>query len=545
MSSRPKDAEGATTPVYAAGASAAAAEAAKGAAASAATPTAPAAQGAGGGAVTVTQAHPAATAAALAATATAASGSTSTSTSSAKAKAKAKTAASTGAASLPTYPENAFAIWKRQQREGGSHFANIPPTSLPPRNPGKKRGPKKRGRPKGSTDTKPRKKMPPKELKWKSDMDKRRFTGAKHAVDLKVKGVERAEADVGKLEEEIRRAQARLEGAKKKIGRAKEAVRTTTIRHADDLLLEPTEWNRQYTRMLTFADDEGNVGHLAGGKIESMTGEEQKVYRSVYKWQSTQRTAKKKGTLEPYQEVLLDRIGFRWVVPGGPVQGPEGKWYKHYTALKEFKNTHGHLNVPREYPPHPKLKFWLKTQISVRRKKVAGKPEGKYLSDERERLLGELGVNWGAKRVTIPWESRFTELLQYRKDNGHCNIPWRWIGNRPLAAWVNAQRKKYMDMQRGKTSNLTQDQIRRLEEIGFRWNTGGTGRYSREPDDADQSSDSEASAEEQQGRDSLAQQHDQSMEEAQALLVEMSQSEAAGRASNIPGLGHIGANDFV
>mmetsp|Transcript_7383 Transcript_7383/g.16124 ORF Transcript_7383/g.16124 Transcript_7383/m.16124 type:complete len:116 (+) Transcript_7383:1327-1674(+) len=79
----------------------------------------------------------------------------------------------------------------------------------------------------------------------------------------------------------------------------------------------------------------------------------------------------------------------------------------------------------------------------------------------------------------------------------------------------------------------------------IKWNTGGKGRYRREPDDGDQSSDSEASAEEQQGRDSLAQQHDQSMEEAQALLVEMSQSEAAGRASNIPGLGHIGANDFV
>ena len=57
------------------------------------------------------------------------------------------------------------------------------------------------------------------------------------------------------------------------------------------------------------------------------------------------------------------------------------------------------------------------------------------------------------------------------------NVPWQWVGNRPLARWVNAQRKKYMDMERGKKSNLTPDQIRRLEEIGFRWSTEGKGRY--------------------------------------------------------------------
>lgn len=50
-------------------------------------------------------------------------------------------------------------------------------------------------------------------------------------------------------------------------------------------------------------------------------------------------------------------------------------------------------------------------------------------------------------------------------------MPWRWKTNRPLAAWVNAQRKKYVDLQKGRKTNLTEQNIRLLDEIGFRWQT--------------------------------------------------------------------------
>ena len=355
--------------------------------------------------------------------------------SAATASASATASSSSASASVSgpsTLPSNALEIWRQQQQRqqqqasassGAAAAAaaaaavgsSIPQHLLP----------KKRGRPKGSKNTKPRKKRPPPELKWRSDADKVLCLAARRAVDLKVKGVDTAKADVAKAEADLIKAQAKVEAAKRKVARAKEAVQATSNRKADHLLLEPNEWNTKYAKLLNFRDDEGNVLRMTKGKIgdkgkiSDIPEHDKKVYRSLTKWQAAQRTAKRQGTLEPYQEILLDRVGFCWTPPQGPVKGPGGKWHGHYNKLKQFKELHGHLDVPKDYPPDPKLYGWLKKQISCRHAKMEDRHEGRLLTDERERLLEELGVEWSSKRIVIPWETRFLELLQYRKDHGH------------------------------------------------------------------------------------------------------------------------------
>mmetsp|Transcript_36677 Transcript_36677/g.80185 ORF Transcript_36677/g.80185 Transcript_36677/m.80185 type:complete len:517 (-) Transcript_36677:198-1748(-) len=512
-----------------AAAAAAAAEGPKGGAAAnsngaATTPTGSRTRHAQAGAGSVTPVYPSA--------ATVASASATTASSS---------AASSASVSGPsTLPANALEIWKQQQQQqasaGGAGAAaaaalgsSIPQNLLP----------KKRGRPKGSKNSKPRKKRPPPEIEWRSEDDRVLCLAARRAVHLKVKGVETAKADAATAEADLIKAQARVEAAKRKVGRAEEAVRAMSGRKADHLLLEPNDWNTKYVKLLNFRDDGGNVLRMSKGKIgDDIPEQDRKTYRSLTKWQAAQRTAKRQGKLEPYQEILLDRVRFCWNLPQGPDKGPGGKWHGHYNKLKQFKELHGHLDVPRDYPPDPKLYGWLKKQKSCRHAKMEGRYEGLLLTDEREGLLEELGVVWTEKRIIIPWEARFRELLQYRKDHGHCNVPWQWGGNRPLARWVNAQRKKYVDMERGKKSNLTPDQIRRLEEIGFRWSTEGKGRYT-EPD-----ATRPAKAQQQETNQPVTQLNE-SMEEAQALLVEFSQGDSAGKVTDIPGLGKISTNDFV
>ena len=88
------------------------------------------------------------------------------------------------------------------------------------------------------------------------------------------------------------------------------------------------------------------------------------------------------------------------------------------------------------------------------------------LSEERIKLLDELGMNWGEKRKTTPWDARYEALVQYRKRYGHVNVPWQWKENVALAQWVNSQRKKYKDLLQGKRNNLTDEQINRLNLIG-------------------------------------------------------------------------------
>ena len=333
--------------------------------------------------------------------------------------------ASIGRSSRSTLPHSAIEIWRKEQAAlaasdmaGGGAVGLLQTVAA---NSTPQQQPRKRGRPKGSVDTKPRKKPVPPEVKWSSEADKTKCLAAKHAMGLMFKGVERAKADIIKCKEELVKAQAKLEAAEKRVGRAEDAVQAMSNRKADDLLLEPTDWNKQYTKLISnFSDDKGKVISVMTSKLKDIPDEnKRKMYRSLIKWQSRQRTARKEGKLEPYQEILLDRVGFCWNPPQGPIQGPEGKWFKHYRNLKEFKNLHGHFNVPKGYPPDPRLREWLKTQISTHHAKLEGRPDAKYLTDEREQLLEKLGVEWGSKRITMPWETRFLELMQYRKEHGH------------------------------------------------------------------------------------------------------------------------------
>jgi hypothetical protein len=58
----------------------------------------------------------------------------------------------------------------------------------------------------------------------------------------------------------------------------------------------------------------------------------------------------------------------------------------------------------------------------------------------------------------------FETLLDYKKKYGNCNVPDKWPENRKLSGWVGNQR------QFRKRGVLTQDRIKRLEEIDFDWN---------------------------------------------------------------------------
>jgi hypothetical protein len=147
--------------------------------------------------------------------------------------------------------------------------------------------------------------------------------------------------------------------------------------------------------------------------------------------------------------------------------------------------------------------LWVKTQLTLYRNGKDGKLP--LLTGERIGMLEELGLSWGVRRKGVPWEDRFQVLLDYKvsyivcceklvsvshapikpslfisfkKRFGHVNVPWQWKENVALAQWVNSQRKKYKDLTDGKKSNLSKEQINKLNSIGFQWSTGGKGRYS-------------------------------------------------------------------
>ena len=77
------------------------------------------------------------------------------------------------------------------------------------------------------------------------------------------------------------------------------------------------------------------------------------------------------------------------------------------------------------------------------------------LSDNHVKRLEELGFKWNLHEAAF--DEKFQRLKAYRKDHGHCNVKEGDLGR-----WVDKLRER--------KDTLSDDQVERLEELGFKWN---------------------------------------------------------------------------
>lgn len=114
---------------------------------------------------------------------------------------------------------------------------------------------------------------------------------------------------------------------------------------------------------------------------------------------------------------------------------------------------------------NPSLGMWMSTQ----RKQYKYWTDGKYsnMTVNRVAILDLIGIVWDAPHAK--WYGRLEELKEYRKKEGHCIVPKQYNGNSQLGTWVNDQRKQYRLMKKGYQSPMTEERVRKLEELGFEW----------------------------------------------------------------------------
>jgi len=168
-------------------------------------------------------------------------------------------------------------------------------------------------------------------------------------------------------------------------------------------------------------------------------------------WVGRQRNRKKKGKLEPERVRRLEALGLVWDLRAT-------LWEEKFAELVQFKEEHGHCNVPQRCPENPKLANWVGNQRSL-------KSRGKLESNKVERLE-TLGLSWDPHSEA--WEEKFAELKQFKQKNGHCNVSQRWPDNPALANWVAVQR-------RFKNKGQMKDsRVKRLEALGFEWSRGNS-----------------------------------------------------------------------
>ena len=146
---------------------------------------------------------------------------------------------------------------------------------------------------------------------------------------------------------------------------------------------------------------------------------------------------------------------------------------EHYRELIliAFKEEFGHCNVPSRYAANPSLGQWCSTTRKAYKKIQNGMKANYNLTQGRLKRLEEIGFQW---QVSTDYgdelfEKRCRELIAFKEEFGHCDVPARCENNPSLGQWCSAMRFKYRRHQNeiNTNSNLSQDKIERLEEICF------------------------------------------------------------------------------
>lgn len=202
-------------------------------------------------------------------------------------------------------------------------------------------------------------------------------------------------------------------------------------------------WDDMFQNLLAYKQEHGNCN------VPALT-------TKLGRWVSTQRMRKRGAQqgAEPLSEdhiAKLESIGFVW-----RQKAHSGfKWWDEmYEELEEYHQSHRNCLVKKT---DGKLGSWVSIQRQRRRKG--------HLSETQIEMLDELGFEWDLGIVYQTWEENFQQLEDFHRSNGHCNVP---TASSYLGGWVSRQRMNRRKP-RPNWKPLTEDQIARLDSLGFTW----------------------------------------------------------------------------
>lgn len=186
-------------------------------------------------------------------------------------------------------------------------------------------------------------------------------------------------------------------------------------------------WNESYVLLLKYKDKHGDCNIPSSSR------------NGLSRWVSTQREFYKQNRLTNERVEKLNKIGFFWDLL-------EKSWEDNFDKLTLYKKEHGHCNVVNKN--NKNLASWVYKQRANKN----------TLSEEKLNKLNAIGFNWNPPSR---WELTYQKLTIYYKENGNCLVP---PNRKDLAWWVTKQRKY--------KSNLTNEQINKLNKLHFVWGNG-------------------------------------------------------------------------
>ena len=112
--------------------------------------------------------------------------------------------------------------------------------------------------------------------------------------------------------------------------------------------------------------------------------------------------------------------------------------------------------------------FYAQQENVTEPKKEAPKGEGvekKEAKTETHKIL----VDPNLDTAEHLWKVQFSKLAEYKRIHGDCTVPARFNGDPKLGHWVMTQRRQFNLMKKGKTSSMSVERIKLLNDIGFSW----------------------------------------------------------------------------
>jgi len=182
-----------------------------------------------------------------------------------------------------------------------------------------------------------------------------------------------------------------------------------------------------------------------------------KGHQRLGEWVNRQRQLYKKSLLRKDRIEALEAEGFVWSV--------QTSFEHRVLEFIAYREIYGTCYVPTVFPTYPAFGNWANHMRSEYIKFRDDKPSRLTL-DQFEALDAE-GFIW-VDHENLPWRERFLQLVEFRKQFGHCNVS-RTRDCKILAGWVKHQRAEYWKHYVGEKSTMTRQKIEELENIGFVW----------------------------------------------------------------------------
>ncbi len=198
--------------------------------------------------------------------------------------------------------------------------------------------------------------------------------------------------------------------------------------------------------------------------------------KSILSWLRYQRKLYREGKMPQENAEKLIDLGYSFSTTyrgtGNKTKSRgDESWNEKLEELKQYYNEYNTFFIPGSLTEYSSLQSWSRYQRKqfrenkldenrIEKLKAIGFP---FESDFRGRkIIDEDEVTETKKLQRNTWEQNYLRLLDYKIKYGNCNVP-KNFEEKSLSYFVTRQRHNY------KTQNLTEEQIKKLELLGFEW----------------------------------------------------------------------------